>query len=60
MKTWNVKVDLVWNDTEDVSQMRSLNYPEGYIDEERGELVFVWEDAYRVYFNRLPLDLKNV
>jgi hypothetical protein len=60
MKTWSMKVDLVCNSTDNPDEMRSLNYPEGYIDEERGELVFVWEDAYRVYFNRLPLDLKNV
>lgn len=53
MKTWPVKVDLVT----DPNPRQALNYPDGYIDEAAQELVFVWEDAYSVFFCRLPLSL---
>lgn len=53
MKTWPVKVDLV----RDPNPKQALNYPDGYIDEAAQELVFVWEDAFSVFFCRLPLSL---
>jgi hypothetical protein len=53
MKTWQVKTDLV----RDPNPRQALNYPDGYVDEEAGELVFLWEDAYTVFFCRLPLDV---
>jgi hypothetical protein len=53
MRTWSVKVDLVRDDNPAVS----LNYPDGFIDEERGELRFVWEDMYAVFAMRVPLGI---
>lgn len=53
MKTWRVKADLVKDSAPNVS----LNYPDGYVDEERRELHFAWEDAFRVYLMRVPMDL---
>ena len=53
MRTWPVKVDLV----RDPNPKQALNYPDGYIDEAAQELVFVWEDAFSVFFCRLPLSL---
>jgi hypothetical protein len=53
MKTWRLQTDLV----RDPQPRQSLNYPDGYIDEEAGELVFLWEDAVRVFLCRLPLDV---
>jgi hypothetical protein len=53
MKTWPVKLDLV----RDPNPVQALNYPDGYIDEKARQLVFVWEDAYSVFFCRLPLAL---
>jgi len=51
MRTWEVKVDLVRD------EHASLNYPDGFIDEERGELHFAWEDGKRVYIMQVPLDI---
>jgi predicted neuraminidase len=51
METWRVKVDLVR------APKVSLNYPDGYVDEERRELHFAWEDAVRVYQMRVPMDI---
>jgi predicted neuraminidase len=51
MRTWRTKVDLV-SDTE-----RNLNYPDGFLDEERGEVRFAWEDAYSVYVAAVPMDV---
>jgi len=48
-----VKTDLV----RDPNPRQALNYPDGYIDEEAGQLVFLWEDAHTVFFCRLPLDV---
>jgi predicted neuraminidase len=55
MKTWYVKTDLV----RDPNLGQPLNYPDGYIDEEAGQLVFLWEDAHSVFFCRLPLDVQE-
>ncbi|WP_165067879.1 exo-alpha-sialidase [Paludisphaera rhizosphaerae] len=52
MKTWETKVDLV------ADPSSNLNYPDGYIDEEAGEIHFAWEDAVRVYLMRVPMDVK--
>ncbi len=51
MRTWDTKVDLVRDEN------GGLNYPDGFIDEERRELHFAWEDARRVYIMRVPLDI---
>ena len=53
MRTWGVKVDLVKDSAPNVS----LNYPDGYVDEERKELHFAWEDTVRVYLVRVPVDI---
>lgn len=53
MRSWRVKVDLVRDD----NPAASLNYPDGYLDEARGELHFVWEDMYAVYGVRVPLTI---
>lgn len=53
MKTWSVKADLV----RDAETNASLNYPDGFIDEDRREIVMCWEDATRVYLMRFPLDI---
>ena len=49
METWESKTDLV-SDPEGL-----LNYPDGYLDEDAGEVHFAWEDAFRVYLARVPL-----
>lgn len=49
MRTWDVKVDLV------IDPERNLNYPDGFLDEEAGEIVFAWEDGYHVYMMRAPM-----
>jgi len=54
MRTWRVRVDLVKDSAPNVS----LNYPDGYVDEQRGELRFAWEDGHRVYLMRVPLDIR--
>ena len=55
MKTWDVKVDLVKDSAKNVS----LNYPDGFLDEEKRELVFVWEDAKSVFLMRVPMDISD-
>jgi len=54
MATWKVKVDLV----KDANPKAALNYPDGYVDEERRELHFAWEDGFHVYLMRVPLDIR--
>lgn len=54
MRTWRVKVDLVRDD----NPSASLNYPDGYLDEERGELRLVWEDTHTVYLMGVPMDIE--
>jgi hypothetical protein len=54
MRSWRVKVDLVRDPAPNVS----LNYPDGYVDEERKELHFAWEDTVRVYLVRVPMDVQ--
>ncbi len=51
MASWQTKVDLV------IDENASLNYPDGFLDEERRELHFAWEDARRVYIMRVPMDI---
>lgn len=53
MKTWRVKVDLISNPDRGVS----LNYPDGFIDEERGLIRFLWEDIRKVYLAEVPMNL---
>jgi hypothetical protein len=53
MRTWSVKVDLVRD-----SSRASLNYPDGYLDEERHELHFAWEDTRSVFILRVPMDVR--
>lgn len=52
MRTWAVKVDLV------TDPAGSLNYPDGYIDDEAGVVHFAWEDGQRVYVAKVPLDIR--
>jgi len=54
MKSWKVKVDLV----KDSNPKAGLNYPDGYVDEDRGELHFAWEDGFHVYLMRVPMDIE--
>ena len=51
MKTWSVKVDLVQDKV-------SLNYPDGFLDEDKREFVLTWEDARKVYLMRVPMDIR--
>lgn len=53
MQTWPIRIDLV----RDSNPAQSLNYPDGFIDEAKGEIVMCWEDAVRVYLTRIPLDI---
>lgn len=52
MRTWPIRVDLV------TDPGASLNYPDGFLDEAKNELVFVWEDIYKVFMTRVPLDIR--
>jgi hypothetical protein len=54
MKSWEVKVDLV----KDTRSNVSLNYPDGFLDEETKTLVFVWEDTRSVFLMRVPMDIR--
>jgi len=51
MQSWQKKQELVRDDTPGVS----LNYPDGYLDEERKVIDFVWEDTYHVYRMQIPV-----
>ena len=53
MNTWDIKVDLV----KDANPHASLNYPDGYLNEDTGEIDLCWEDAYSVYRMRIPMDI---
>ncbi|NOZ24330.1 MAG: exo-alpha-sialidase [Planctomycetes bacterium] len=53
METWKVRADLV----KDPNPKASLNYPDGYVDEERGELHFAWEDGRSVFLVRAPMGI---
>jgi hypothetical protein len=55
MRSWAIKVDLV----RDENPSANLNYPDGFLDEERGELVLVWEDTYSVFLLRVPMDTES-
>ena len=52
MRTWPVKVDLVTDPD------HNLNYPDGFLDEERQEIHFAWEDAYSVFIARVPMGIR--
>ena len=53
MRTWRVRLDLVKDSRPNVS----LNYPDGFLDEAAGELVFCWEDTERLFVMRVPMDV---
>lgn len=53
MQTWTRKVELI----RDANPAQCLNYPDGFIDEARGEIVMCWEDAVSVFLTRIPLDI---
>lgn len=53
MQSWRVKVDLVKDSRPNVS----LNYPDGFLDEAAGELLFCWEDTERLFLMRLPMGI---
>lgn len=53
MKNWSAKFDLV----KDTALSASLNYPDGYLDEENGRIDLVWEDAYSVYRMQVPMNI---
>jgi hypothetical protein len=54
MKTWPIRVDLV----RDRRPRASLNYPDGFLDEEAGLIRFLWEDTYAVHFMNVPMDIR--
>jgi hypothetical protein len=54
MQSWPVQVDLV----RDRQPGNSLNYPDGFLDEEAGVIRFVWEDTYSVHFMNVPMDIR--
>lgn len=54
MKTWSIKVDLVSNPDRKVS----LNYPDGFIDEDAKVIRLLWEDTYHVFLMTVPMDLR--
>lgn len=56
MRTWRVKADLV----KDLRPNVSLNYPDGFIDEEAREIVFCWEDIQRLFVMRVPLEIGSL
>lgn len=49
MKTWSVKTDLMWSDTD------PLAYPDAFIDEARGLLCFGWDDRKNIYYSEFPI-----
>jgi len=53
MRTWNVKMDLV----ERIHGEHGLNYPSGYLDEQRDLLRFAWEDSHSVFLVDVPLSI---
>jgi hypothetical protein len=53
MQSWPTRVDLV----RDTAPGVSLNYPDGYLDEEHQQLDLVWEDTYSVYRLQVPMDI---
>jgi hypothetical protein len=55
MRTWRIKADLVT----DPRPQASLNYPDGFIDEGAGEIVFCWEDVQRLFLVRVPLTIST-
>ncbi len=56
MQTWRVKVDLV----KDSRPNMSLNYPDGFLDEAAGELVFCWEDTEKLFVMRVPMEITSL
>jgi len=53
MKTWATQAELVRHP----SPQASLNYPDGFLDEEAGVIRFLWEDIYRVYLMAVPMNI---
>lgn len=48
-ESWCEKIDLIRDDE------RPLAYPDGFIDEESGCLMFAWEDRRNIYFSKWRL-----
>ena len=55
MKSWSVKIDLIRDSRADAT----LNYPDGFVDEDNNQLVFVWEDMHSVFLTQVPLDISQ-
>jgi len=53
MHSWPVRVDLV------TDEQRNLNYPDGYLDEEAGEVRFAWEDGHSVYLAQVSMEIEG-
>lgn len=53
MRSWTIREDLV----ERISGPHGLNYPSGFLDEEKNLLRFVWEDSHSVFLAEVPLDI---
>ena len=51
LKTWDEKIELVASD--DVKDI--FCYPDGFVDEERGVICFVWETRRKVYYSECPI-----
>lgn len=54
MRTWQTKVDLV------IDSGASLNYPDGFVDEDKQEIQFAWEDGKKVYIMRVPMGIQGI
>lgn len=51
LKTWEEKITLVSSENEkDI-----FCYPDGFIDEDRGVICFVWETRGKVYYSEFPI-----
>ena len=51
LKTWEEKITLLSSDDE--SEM--FCYPDGFIDEERGVIAFVWENRRKVFYSEFSI-----
>ena len=54
MRSWPVRVDLV----RDHRPGASLNYPDGFLDEDARVIRFLWEDTHAVHLMSVPMDIR--
>ena len=55
MQTWPVRIDLI----RDRRPGASLNYPDGFLDEEAGVIRFLWEDTHSVHLMTVPMNIRQ-